>query len=120
MARIVVLRFEDNDEADYYVELINRARENPSFEGQGATIELVLAAPTLFCPTSGGCGPGRVKGFARGNKYGWWICETCHKPSKSITGEKLIRSVVSQGVNLLQEKQEPASVFDEGWGVLAR
>ncbi len=118
MARAVVLTFEDNAEADFFIALHQRARTNPKFEGKGAEIELVVAVPTLFCKCTRGV---KNQGWTRGLKWGWWVCSLCHKPSGSIPRMKLLRQVLGQGRNLLEERpQEVSEVTDEGWGVHGR
>ena len=121
MARIVVLQFEDNEEADIFV-------KNEGMHPETAiwTYETVgmFQMPTMFCPNSGsgGCSTGkRVRAWQRGQKFGWWVCTICKKPSGYVPPGKpneIWRRVVSQGVNLLRAvtDQHPESVHDEGWG----
>jgi hypothetical protein len=139
MARYIVLSFDKNEDAD---EFVKAHQDNNIFtwpEGSmggvsndhevldaGGLIALI-AKPTQFhgpeCPGSGR----RVKGWARGTTFGWWVCEACKKPAPG-TGtdhreleESLMRQVVSQGVNLLEgAANEFASVFHKGWGALGR
>lgn len=123
MARLVVLSFEDNEEAEAFIKNENQTPEAV----WDLKVEGAFAMPTQFCPSSGsgGCSPSkRVRGWVRGKKYGWWVCAICKKPSGfSGTGSKeLWRRVVAQGVNLLKEitEQDIATIHDEGWGAAGR
>lgn len=133
MSRLVVMQFSDDDQAEAFVKNIQRFQK--SIEGQeerwgmpeeGGKVVGLFAMPTIFCDNSGagGCSDRRrVRGWVRGKKFGWWVCVVCHKPSNAGGLEKLFRAVVSQGVNLLHPQgtlQQPASVFDEGFGALNR
>lgn len=125
MARIVVLSFEDNEEAEAFADAVkfyvadrmtNQRRVFPEVLG-------LFAYPTLFCESSGsgGCRVSgrRVAGWTRGLKYGWWVCAVCKKPS-GFNKDSLFRSVVSQGVNFRDRAQKVELVSDEGWGVSGR
>ena len=124
MARLVVLRFEDNDEAEEFVNAhkVYMADEKTNMHQAFPEVLGLLAMPTQFCE-QGGCGKGRIKEFARGTSYGWWVCARCHKPSGKTTGAKLWRTICSQARNLLPDAEEPAQIaspFDSGWGVYGR
>jgi len=117
MARLVVLQFDDNDEAEGFVTDGGNGYHEQKVVG-------LFAMPTQFCPQSGsgGCQKNkRVQGWQRGRKFGWWVCSICKKPSGFIPPEKpneLWRRVVSQGVNLLRQPddQNLETIHDEGWG----
>lgn len=123
MARYVVLSFDDNEDAEIFIDHIREAVESAEVLG-------LFAQPTQFCPASGsgGCSKGkRVRGWSRGKKYGWWVCSGCHKPSNFVkTGlmyrhviqqaVNLFPGIISQATNLLDPEDKPASVHDEGWG----
>jgi len=112
MARYVVLEFEDNEDAEHFV--------GDVFYHYAGEVVGLFAKPTQFCD-GGGCTRGRVQPWARGAKFGWWVCRTCKKPTSAGGGEKLMHHVLSQAVNLLPGiKQAPASVMTEGWGALGR
>jgi hypothetical protein len=96
MARLVVLRFEDNEQAYTLLEDWLYAKERreeghpqlltPSQENNiDCDIVGVFAAPTKFCdPTDGHLGRGKIaKAFQRGTKWGWWVCKACKKPTKA-------------------------------------
>lgn len=125
MARAIVLTFEDNAEAEDFIEVFNRSRRQERFEGKGAQLELMVAIPTVFCEHSGsgGCRPSGKKygGWARGKKWGWWCCAICGKPSGHPSPMKRLRSCLGQARNLLEEKTtEVSEVSDEGWGASGR
>jgi len=129
MARLVVLQFEDNDEAEAFVKaqhvLWSDEHTNTS-KLRSAEFVGLFALPTIFCE---GHGNSKQLGFARGVKYGWWVCSRCGKPARSRTIENLIRNVLSQGRNFLTQPQtedekfppaDVATVNDPGWGVSGR
>jgi hypothetical protein len=137
VARYVVLSFEDNAQADCLIEdmleypdgrILTPVQENDV----EADLVGLFAKPTVFhddtCPGSGK----RVRPWARGTKFGWWVCAICKRPApgqgKDHREEELnlARHVISQGTNLLPPEvpfvpaQAPATVFDDGWGALGR
>lgn len=124
MARLVVLRFDDNEVADEFIkngkDFLDSTYDN--FWGN-VHVKGLYAMPTQFCDSGGGCSTGkRIQFWTRGTKFGWWVCKVCRKPAKT-TEEKTIRAVVSQGTNLLKaegEPQEVLTVFDKGWGAAGR
>jgi hypothetical protein len=110
MARYVVLEFEHNEDADMFTQ---------DMLHDGESVVGVFAKPTQFCKCKGG--KGRIHAYTRGRKFGWWVCSTCKKPQRVHKPDRLMRHVVSQGVNLLPGiKNAPASVWTWGWGVLGR
>lgn len=136
MARIVVLQFEDNSDADEFIKEHDELMYYPEGSMGGVSNDAVMiyagevvgvfAMPTQFCANSGsgGCSTNkRIRAWSRGKKFGWWVCSICKKPSNFVPPERrerpeLWRRVISQGVNLLfaPEDQSPESVHDEGWG----
>jgi hypothetical protein len=106
MARAVVLYFEDNEEAEAFIE------ENPK-------VALMVAVPTLFC--EGGHKKGKFSmSYTRGLKWGWWVCIHCKKPS-NVGFAKTLRACLSQGRNLLEDGDKAVSeVTDVGWGAAGR
>jgi hypothetical protein len=92
--KLVVLQVEDDALVDRF---IKENLEDPSLIPQ-ATIVGVFKAPTKFCE----CGPGNHKaGFTRGQKYGWWVCAKCKKPTSGWG--KNLNAVLSSARNLLAE-----------------
>lgn len=127
MARYVLLSFEDNAEAEKFVEEgIGIGRVLESMTGDlkmRFKILAMFAQPTQFCGgAAAGCTQtGRVRAYSRGKKYGWWVCVGCMKPAKHGP-EKTARAVVSQGVNLLEGSSDDdvMTPFDQGWGAYGR
>jgi hypothetical protein len=104
MAKLVVLRFEDDAEADEFCNS-KILYEEPYYhpvEATSVTVEGVYKTPTLFCEcTDGG------KAWARGSTRGWWVHALtppdksgCGKPSPSW-GENH-RSVIGSAVNEIE------------------
>ena len=138
MARLVVLEFADNDNADLFVKSINwesdvTGKANPvvidsrqypddSVGNVDATVVGLFALPVNFCEGSltTGCLPHRGKlgwYWVLGQKFGWWVCRVCKKPARPKSHENLIRNVVGEAVNLLTDSSlEEQTVFDAGWG----
>ena len=75
MSRFVLIECEDDDQANNFVNQINKAREN----GKLIRIAGLYARPNTWC----GC-PFQIAGekrqVDRGTKFGWWICQWCNKP----------------------------------------
>jgi len=128
MARIVVLRFDDDKTAEEFVkngkDFLDATYD--VFWG-GVSLVGLFAMPTMFCPSSGsgGCSQSkRVRAWQRGRKFGWWVCAVCKKPSGFVPPGKpneIWRRVVSQGVNLLRnpDDQDLETTRDEGWGAMS-
>lgn len=104
MARYVVLYFENNDEAEAFA-TYSSVRDILSTIYAPEIVALV-PAPTLFCECSirGGT---KGRGFFKGQKYGWWVCAKCGKPTEAWG--TYYAAVVSAGNNLLEESnvQQP-------------
>lgn len=84
MAKYVLLQFDDDAEADRFLEGVE---EGDVGIGDGITIALLKFAvrgiwrkPTKFCECKTDM---RRGGFRRGQKYGWWVHAKCGKPSRS-------------------------------------
>lgn len=139
MARYVVLSFEDNEEAESFIERVSCYQHEatcncmqPDHEGEHCDCDpqepvqvvSMLAQPTQFC--DGNCykeKDGRGPKFVQGQKYGWWVCTVCHKP---LPHPALYRPVIAYGTNLLpeevvqeqgiEERKGGLMPFDPGWG----
>ena len=134
MAKYVVLSFDDDSDADNFLEYalsgcvaslhVDSAPDDP--QTHDAQVVGVFKQPTIFCRCPGGAG--RIHAWTLGQKWGWWVCKNCKRPSEATAGPlQQMRCVVSQAKNLLGEfimidpvADEPASVWDKGWGVLGR
>jgi hypothetical protein len=88
MARIIILSIPDNAEAEDFARwMLDRdGREDQPVVPPGATIEAMVARPTVACR-----GPHRVPGkiksqmsWTRTVKFGWWVCGVCKKPAATI------------------------------------
>lgn len=82
MARIVILSFSDNSEAEEFV------RSSPT--GTRMRIEAVVARPTSWCrcpATNLGSrrrrSSKRESAWQRGKRFGWVLCIHCRKPSEA-------------------------------------
>ena len=96
MARYVVLEFEDNTEADAFVEafknrlvyhavpettLEDRANYRMVTNEKAASVVGYFMRPMIPCT----CPPsakGRQIGYSRGTKYGLWVHASCGKPNR--------------------------------------
>lgn len=105
MARAVVLFFENNQDAEAYIAHESFLRN--TYEFAPDEIVGVYPVPTMFCDPSDPIHKGKGKtgrGYTKGLKYGWWVCAVCKKPSgRNSNRETLVRSVVSQAVNMLDQ-----------------
>lgn len=79
MAKYVLLVFDDDAAADKAVQMIQGAHGLLWLHDQQMSCDVrgVYKKPTKFCRCVG------VKGraFTRGQKYGWWVCSKCKKPT---------------------------------------
>jgi hypothetical protein len=109
MAYLVVLSFEDDEQALTLVEdilaypgskILTPALEN-DVKGK---VEAIYKRPTMFCdPTdrSTHSGGKMSYSFTKGQKYGWWVCVSCKKPSK-LFWESVMEKESSFGKNQLK------------------
>jgi hypothetical protein len=87
MAKYVLLHFEDDDEADEFVQrFTDDVEERSRYMRVGiyADVRSVYKAPTKFCSHGGASGP-----FTKGRKFGWWVHAVagCMKPTTGwVTG----------------------------------
>jgi len=72
VTKLVILEFEDDKEADKFVEEGNGVWIDMGYTAKAEVIG-VYKYPTVFCE----CVP--QKGSTRGAKFGWWICSNCCK-----------------------------------------
>jgi hypothetical protein len=90
MARYVLLRFDDDDQADHFVEAIKQndvffSHKNPDGTGNygyitGVQPVGVFQSPTKFCDCENKLAPS-----VRSKKYGWWVHPHCRKPKAGIS-----------------------------------
>jgi hypothetical protein len=82
LAKYLVLSFEDDADADEAIRLIQQAGCIPNSGSEPAcTVLAVYKKPTKFCK----CTSIKKRGWTRGKKYGWWVCDQCKKPSEKAT-----------------------------------
>jgi hypothetical protein len=104
MAHYVVLSFEDDDDAKAFA-------QHELFEpgDQPWDVVALIRKPTKFC--EGHPKGRRALGFTRGQRWGWWVCDGCKKPSRLWAAS--YKGVISMGRNLLiadpkDDKNPPA------------
>jgi hypothetical protein len=99
MARYVVLEFDDNNDAQQFIERVNaenaeNRRDRLSFRRRVVAI-FVKPGTTCYCwdwqHTNYG-DKNREHGIARGEKFGWWVCTRCKKPRKA--GHQLVNQIL--------------------------
>jgi hypothetical protein len=95
MARYVLLKFDDNDDASEALVTIQR---NGHIRGELSNLQCVVrgvwACPTKYCE----CGTAKP-GYTRGRKYGWWVHAACGKPTKGWANGEIWYTAL--GTNLL-------------------
>lgn len=96
MAYTIVLDFQDEDEALQFAR-VTIADDNPILAAEN--LKGIYKRPTQFCPRNG-CGR-RPTGYVQGQKWGWWVCATCRKPSIMVWQNIWTRELVPFGFNLL-------------------
>ena len=91
MAKYLLIRFEDDEDVD-------RVIVSSELPGHPEVIA-VYKAPTVFCE----CYSVKNRGWTKGKKWGWWVCDQCGKPAGGIAIENRINDS-SFGYNLLHHK----------------
>jgi hypothetical protein len=96
MARLIVLRFENDDDAEDFVGRVNRT-SSVNFDFYDCpTVEGMFQTPTKFHG-----GHGQSSGWRKSDKHGWWICRDCGAPSVGWSSN--IRAVISDANDLLEK-----------------
>jgi len=116
MARLVLLSFKDNSEAEEFARGIALTGTVSCDIGgtKKADVEWVIAQPTKACQ----CGLSeqpvkrsrRRKGinrtsadaFSKGSRFGWWCHATCHRVSKGVL-ERFVANLTNGSYDLLPE-----------------
>lgn len=100
MAKYVLLAFDDDAEADKFVEhhgegiMLSAPMEEPGlYTYLKPTVRAVFKKPTQFCSCTG------EKSFTRGQKYGWWVHAKCKKPMEGWAAGDIWYTAL--GTNLL-------------------
>jgi hypothetical protein len=111
MARLLVLSFDPDKEAVDFIEYWFKHKDEEGFakfqtpDGRTVEAEVVglYAQPTKFCTSAGyhkASGRNKIS-FVKGNRFGWWICTVCSKPS---TGwGQSVSAVIGSGRDLFME-----------------
>jgi hypothetical protein len=106
MAYMVLVSFENEEEALSFADVLLEDPSNVHDASDGAffrlcdpVVEGIYKKPTQFCQ---GCSTGKKSGlgFTKGQKFGWWVCVQCKKPSR-LYWESVIDRQCSFGKNLL-------------------
>ena len=133
MARYVVFSFEDNKEANEFVDMIeDKGRITvtmPRGDGYaggesklfaGAKLVALTMKPTMFCdPSDGHRGRRLEAGWLKGIKWGLWVCGKCGKPSRRWGSA--YQAVIGSAKNLLEEDApDPKRLTDQERVLVAR
>ena len=111
MATLVVLSFEDDEESVNFV----RAIQDQYQEGEDApttvtypqdtNVVAIYKRPTLFHGAFESHGGSKTQvAWTMGQKWGWWICSHCKKPSE-LYWESIVKKQSSFGRNLLDSME---------------
>ena len=92
MAKYLLIRFEDDED----VNIDKRWFNNMSSQQE---VIAVYKAPTVFCE----CYSVKNRGWTKGRKWGWWVCDQCGKPAGGVAIENRVNDS-SFGYNLLHHK----------------
>ena len=126
MARYVVLRIEDNKDAEALIHDIEswgylmanvaipktQAGETTTEKEIAVTVRSMYAVPTLFCSCP------RAKndhGFTRGKKYGWMVHAKCGKPTKAwATGDGWFACLGTNLLPVTEDRPEYRGIGKQG------
>jgi len=111
LAKYLVLSFENDADADGFIKAlqwheqamvpyIEQLFDAGNYEFVDCELVAVYKKPTKFCE----CTATKKRGWTRGKKYGWWVCDQCKKPSKVAATEV---STVTTYRNLLETGEQP-------------
>lgn len=109
VARYVLLEFDDNDEANNFVAILNGGdfdgRAAEAMPGGTIRVRAVYFKPTQFCEHTA---KERGERTARGAKYGLRVCNLCYKPVRGHTQHPrnlLVDQEADQKLPILQRAQ---------------
>jgi hypothetical protein len=116
MARVVVLSFKDNENAETFIDLLDQLQGGdwPGVVGQaiqemglilasGSKPEALLARPTMPGCT---CKYPQYKTWKPTKRYGWLVCPNCKRPAVQVIRNYIKNLIISGGNNLLAELRE--------------
>lgn len=104
MARYVVVEFNDNQDAERFIQTLNEnnADERKNRRPFSRRVVGVFIKPGKTC----GCTDAHRSNYgdknfgfaniARGEKFGWWVCTRCNRPRKA--GHQLVNQVKLSGL----------------------
>jgi hypothetical protein len=86
VAKYVLLQFDNDDQADKFIESVDKDEVYRDTSGwledaervHSFFVRGVYKKPTKFCECTGNM---KNRAFTRGTKYGWWVCTKCGKPT---------------------------------------
>lgn len=93
MARILVIEYNDDEDAERMMESIHRA----SKRGASYRVVALFVKPRRFCKCAGRrltnyqADKSGHAGVVFGSKFGWWICTNCRRPREG--GHQLINQL---------------------------
>jgi len=92
MARLLILRFEDDQVAEGFIGWQKYQSNIVSM----ATVEGMFQTPTQFCDCAY-----RGDGWRHSGKHNWWLHHSCGRPS--VGWGNNIRTIISSGHDLLEK-----------------
>lgn len=99
MALAVLVIFDDDNDALNFVEIVD---EKKSFMYTMGDIKApaIYKFPTMYhAPFDTHGGKKTEVGWTKGQKYGWWVCGTCRKPSQ-MYWDSVVHKESSFGKNI--------------------
>jgi hypothetical protein len=115
MARVVILSFKENAAAEAVVAKLDALQVADSATGwQHTDLGVILAAhakpEALLARPTAGCKcrrSGRVQGWTRTERFGWFVCPECKRPSQTVVNRWIRNLIGTVGSNnLLQELRD--------------
>lgn len=112
MARYVVLSFQNDSDADEFVNAFN-SQGGVFFVGsdthfknvrEGDHVRGMYQRPTKFCDCAGAGKLEKRTGYSQGKKFGWWVHTGCGKPARAWTNGDHFHAAL--GKNLLPVSAE--------------
>lgn len=97
MARLLVLRFEDDEFAEDFIKASGRDTAILSDLYREYTIEAAFQMPTKFCNCAH-----RGDGWRHSGKHNWWLHHSCGRPS--VGWGSNIRTIIATGHDLTENQ----------------
>jgi hypothetical protein len=99
MALIVLVTVEDDEAALSLVEWIEAGGGEKVPDVRTMKVPSIYKMPTMFHRPFESHAGKMANTFTLGQKWGWWVCSTCKKPS-SLVWETLLTKQTSFGKNI--------------------